>query len=435
MLRPAALFAPAPEARRRRDRLLAVLFLLACLALVVRAARKEAGVLLNNQEFGARFLARADPYADPELGRRVHGPYPPSFALVCGPLALLPTLAARVVWVLAQCGALVLLYRLLRRRLARAWPTLAPHAPVVYGAALLLVSRYLLRDMAAGGGNLLYAALAWSGLELAWSGRARLAGLPLALGLVLKPNLAPLLLFFAARGQWRTAATALLCAGALFLLPAAYYGPGRYLTLSKGWVAGVAEYAALEELHDSTLVPAGMPPAEKAMNQSLREAVFRLVRGPGDSGARDVRLATLPAAAAAWISRSLSAALLVACVWSARRARGAASETLAAASFLCLSLLISPITWKAHCVALLPLCFALVAEALARPRRRALIGFLVGYYLACDLLSEELVGKGAKNDLQALSVVTWCNVALLLVALACARRGAGGVGGTAEPGL
>ncbi len=424
MLRPAGPFPADPGARRRRDRLLGLCFLLLCGLLVVRAARKEAGVLVHNQEFGARFLARADPYADPLLGRRVHGPYPPSFALVCAPLALLPTRAARVVWVLVQCGALLALYGLLRRRLRASWPELAVHAPVIYAGALLLVSRYLLRDTAAGGGNLLYATLALAGLELSLAGRERAAGLPLALGLVLKPNLAPLLCFFAARGRWRTVAAALVLGGALFLLPAPYFGPARYLALAKGWATDVGAYARLEELHDASLVPAGMPPAEKAMNQSLREAVFRLLRGPGDSGARDVRLATVPASAAAWVYRALALGLLAACVLAARRARPGRAEWLAAASFLPLCLLVSPITWKAHCVALLPLCFALVAEA-AGPRRRALCAFLLAYYVVCDLLSEELVGKDLKNDLQALSVVTWGNVALLLVALARSRAGDG----------
>ena len=410
-----------PAARRRRDRVLATLLVLLFAVLVARAARKEAGVLVNNQAFGARFLAGQDPYEDPALGRRVHGPYPPSYVLVCAPLALLPTRAARVVWVLAQCAALVALHRLLRRRLALSWPALEPHAPVLYAAALLLVSRYLLRDTAAGGGNLLYATLAIAGLELALAGRERTAGAVTALGLVLKPNLAPLLLFHLARGRWRTVLWSLGVAAVLFLVPGTRYGMARWLDLGQRWAAGVVAYAALEELHDSGAVPAGMPPAEKAMNQSLREAVFRLLRPPGDSGARDVQVLPASAPVAAGISRALGLALLAACVLAAWRARPGRAEWLAAAAFLPLSLLLSPITWKAHCVALLPLFVALAAEAARRPRPRGLALFLVLYYVLCDLLSEELVGKAAKNDLQAISVVTWCNLALLLVALSRTR--------------
>jgi len=279
-----------PSAQRRRDRVLLALALLALAVLAVRAVRKDAGVLVNNQAFGARFLAGQDPYFDPALGRRMHGPYPPSYVIVCAPLALLPTVAARLVWILAQGAALALFFQLLRRRLRLSWPALEPHASVVFAGALLLVSRYVLRDTAAGGGNLLYAVLALSGLELAFSGAELRSGLPLALGLVLKPNLAPLLLLLALRRRWRAVASALGIAALLFWLPAPFYGPARYADLAHRWVADVAAFARLDELHDSRAVPPGMPPAEKAMNQCLREAVYRLMRPPGDSGAPDVHV-------------------------------------------------------------------------------------------------------------------------------------------------
>lgn len=72
--------------QRRRDQILAVLALVAAILLVLRAARKEDGVLRRNVEFGARFLAHEDPYLDARHARRVHGPYPPSYALVTAPL-------------------------------------------------------------------------------------------------------------------------------------------------------------------------------------------------------------------------------------------------------------------------------------------------------------------------------------------------------------
>jgi hypothetical protein len=168
----------SPEGRSRRDRVLLVLAVLAMVVLVARAARKEAGVLQSNQEFGERFLAGGDPYVVAETGERRHGPYPPSYVLACAPLASLPTPVARVAWALLQCGALVWLYVLSRRRLASLWPRAAPHAPVVFAGAVLLVSRFLLRDMAAGGGNLIYATLTLAGLELAERGRERRGGWP-----------------------------------------------------------------------------------------------------------------------------------------------------------------------------------------------------------------------------------------------------------------
>jgi len=417
-----ASFPATPAARRRRDRILAVLGVLALLFLVGKSARKEAGVIVHNQEFGARFLAGEDPYDDPALGHRVHEPYPPSYALVCAPLSLLPLPVARVVWTLTQGAALFVLYRLLRRRLALLWPAVAPHAPVLYAGALLLVSRYLLRDMAAGGGNLLYLTLAMAGLELALSGRRWRAGLPIALGLVVKPSLAPLLLFYAARGRWRTLVASLAVAAVLFVLPGAYYGMARYGELAHRWSADVLRFATLDDLHDASMVPEGLPPPRAAMNQSLREAIHRLLRPPGDTGARDVHLVTTSPATAAWCARLLSLALVTAGLVVAGRARSGRAEWLAALTFLPLACLLSPITWKAHCVVLLPLFFVLLAVVRDDPRLRPLLAFLVVYYLACDLLSEEIVGKGAKNDLQALSIVTWGSLALFVVGLGTVRR-------------
>ena len=83
--------------------------------------------------------------------------------------------------------------------------------------------------MAGGGGNLVYAALAVAGIDLVLGGRVRLAALPLGLGLVLKPNLAPLLLMFAVTRKWRALAWTLGAALALFFLPGLFYGMGAYL--------------------------------------------------------------------------------------------------------------------------------------------------------------------------------------------------------------
>src|SRR5262249_7758547 len=159
------LFPSDPSAQRRRDRILLVLFALFCLLLVLRASRKGVGVIVHNQEWGARFLAREDPYLEPDTGRRIHGPYPPSLALVAGPLALLSPPLARVAWSTVQVSALWACFALVRRRLAQHWPALVPHASAVYGLGLLLASRYLLRDTAGGGGNLLYSSLVWLGIE------------------------------------------------------------------------------------------------------------------------------------------------------------------------------------------------------------------------------------------------------------------------------
>jgi alpha-1,2-mannosyltransferase len=410
-------------ARRRRDRWLAAVFVLVAAILVVRAASEEDGVLARNQAWGARFLAGADPYLDPVQGRREHGPYPPSFALVAAPLALLPTTLARIVWAALQVGALVFFLRLLRRRTQALWPALVPHAPALYALALLLVSRYLLRDMAGGGGNLIYAALLVGGVDLALRGREWRAGLPIAASLVLKPNLLLFLVFLALRGRWRAVASALGASACLVALPGLHFGPAEYTALSARWARDVVAYARLDDLHTKALVPEGLPPAEHGMNQSLCEAVHRLLRPPGDSGAYDVHVLDVSPRAASWIARGSSLALLALAMLAARRARGPRAEWLAGLAFLPLALLCSPVTWKAHHVVLLPVFHALLCCAVEPGRRAYALGwFLAGYWFVCDLLSKEIVGDAASDWLQAAALVTWGDVALVGILYQLTRR-------------
>jgi hypothetical protein len=405
------------RARRLRDRILLVLASVLAVVLVVRAAQKKDSVLDRNVEFGARFLRGEDPYQDLVRGLRVHGPYPPSYALVTAPLSLLPVPVARVVWALMQVGALAACWFLVRRWMERLWPALAPHASVVHAAALLLASRFLLRDMAGGGGNLLYVTSAAWGIEMALAARDQLVpapnvavktlcgGLLLALPLVLKPNLAPLVIALVCLRCFGAALATILGALILAWIPALVFGFAAYAHLWMRWLADLRTFGAARDLADRSQVPDGFDLAVTSMNQSLRESLWRIL-DPG---------------VAAWIARAISIALLgVACL-AAMRARGPRSRLLAALAFLPVCVLVSPISWKAHHAALLPLFAALCACALS-PRRLMLGVVLVVYYVACVLLSEELVGKAAKEFLQAISVVTFGALALFVATIALSAQ-------------
>lgn len=412
-----ALFPQTALRRQRLARWLAWIAIALAIFLVARAMNKHDGVLVLNREFGTRFLAGENPWFDPLRGERVHGPYPPSLAWVAVPLSVLPELAARGVWACAQVAALVVLFFSLRRRARADFPAAAEHAPMLFALSLLLASRFLLRDFAGGGGNLLYGTLAYLGIELALQERALLAGIPLGLSLALKPNLALLLVFLALRGRWRALASSIFFTLYFFCLPGLFYGPQRYRELAGEWVTGVVHYAQLEDLENSSLVPEGLPAAEDGMNQSLREAVQRLVRPLGDSGALDVHFVEVSAKTASWIARGLILCLVIVTAGRTLQARGARSEWFAMLAFFPLSLLASPITWKSHHALLVPLFFGLCCTTFERKRARGWTLFLCLYWFACDLLSEEIAGKSAKRALQAVSIVTWFDIALL-VALA-----------------
>lgn len=407
------LFPDDPALRRRRDRVLLALGIVLALVLVLRAARKDDGVLVRNQEWGARFLEHRDPYEDDVRGGRLHGPYPPSYALVCAPLSLAPTGVARVAWAAAQVGALAALYLLVRRWLERGWPSVAPHAPVLYAIGLLVASRYVLRDTAGGGGNLLYAtALLW-GIELALAGRVAAPALLVALPLALKPNLAPVAALLVLRARWGASTAVAVALAACFVVPGVWYGWPEWSALWSRWSADVASYASVADLGSAAQVPAGFPVDDSGMNQSLRAALGRLARAGGVDVAR---AGWLPVA-----SRAISIVLLASAARVAWRARSARARTTATFALVAASLLASPITWKAHHAVLLP-AFALLAASALAERRRALAWFLAGYWVVCGLLSEEIVGRAGKTWLQSASVVTWATIALLVALLAAARR-------------
>ena len=403
------LFPDDARAIERRDRILRWLFLASCALLVARAARKETGVLRLNQQFGARFLAGEDPYFDPARGARVHGPYPPTLVWVAAPLARLPTPAARVAWALVQVGALAALLAVTRRWTSAFSARLAPHFPVLFAAALLLSARYLLRDTAGGGANVVHAALAVLAIDLAARGREGLAGLAFAFSLATKPYLAPLALLFVARARWRTLAATAGFGLALFALPALHYGAGRWVDLTAGWARGVAGFLAADDPRIAAEVPAGLPVEDTTMNQSLAAALRRAL--PPESAA----LATA-------LARLLALAALATAFVAARRTRGPLAGAAAALAFLPACLLASPVAWKAHHVLLLPLFHVLACAAFLSERRARWTAALAAYWLVCGLLSEEVVGRAGKVALERASVVAWGDLALRAAALAVALR-------------
>ena len=411
----ALLFPADPDRRRARDRVLLVLAIVAAVVLVLRAARKTEGVLVRNQEWGARFVDRHDPYDDLRRGGRLHGPYPPSYAIVCAPLSFLPTTPARVVWASAQIAALASLFVLVRRWLARGWPRAAPHASALYAIALVVGSRYLLRDMSGGGGNTLYATTLLWGIEIALRGGVLAPALLLALPLALKPNLAPLALALVLRGRWRAFASVFVALALCVWLPGLWFGQAAWFELWARWFADVRAFAAVQDPTSPVQVPVGFPVDVTGMNQSLRAALARaaeLIAGEGHARAPwDL-----------WTARIGGLAGLAAAAWTALRARSARAEILALLSILPAALLASPISWKAHHAILIGLFALLAATAYEDGRRRSLAWFLLAYWVCCGLLSEEVVGRAGKACLQSASVVTWFTIALLAVAICASRR-------------
>ncbi len=403
-----------------------LLWILLAAFLVLRTGVRDRGVILDHVEFGRRLWQGENVYADfaadaDEAPHPLHPPYPPSFGLLTAPFALLARLdapddlrqstLARVAWALLQVLALVAIARCLARLPQPHGPPTAGAAPFLLLLALLVASRYVLRDAHGGGGNLINLALALLSFDAAERQRPGRAGLWLGLSLATKPALLWLLPVLWLFGHRRAAAWTVLCGLGCVLLSWALlrFDTGPWLR----WIEGTWAYATMTDPFAEARF--GFPEFSW-MNQSLRCALARFLGlVPAEHAA--VVPGFFPglgwnAGAVAWVGRGLSLALLVLLLLAARRAGTAPARRLPVlAAALALSLLLSPITWKAHHVALLPAFWLLLRHGWGTGRRWPWV-LLGGYVLTCAL-GEELVGKDLKNVQQSLYLATFWALALV----------------------
>lgn len=403
-------------------------WLLLAAVLLVRAAdrQRDRGVILDHLEFGRRLVHGSDVYAPWRSGRNaelrpLHAPYPPSFGLLTAPFALVGEVAgltaARFAWALLQVLALAAT-ALLLRRLA------APRAPPLPAAAwhwlwlgmFLLGARFVLRDTHGGGGNLINLGLCLGAFAAAESGRPRLAGLLLGISLATKPTqvwLWPVLLLF---GHRRAAAWTLVAGAAAVLLTLAMQRFDLQLWLR--WLDGSLQIATQA---DAFADPALDFPKFEWMNQSLRPALHRWLGSvPPDLAARVAWGMPpglgLPARVVAAITSLCGLLLLATVLLQAHRRRADAGARLwLFAAALVLSLLLSPLCWKAHHVALLPLLFLLLLQAVTAPSRWRWVWLLL--WALCCLPGQDMVGDAADEWLNSVYVLPAWNVVLLLYAV------------------
>ncbi|HEU4418274.1 MAG TPA: glycosyltransferase family 87 protein, partial [Planctomycetota bacterium] len=359
-------------------------WLVVAVVLVVRASsRPEArGVILDHLEFGRRLLHGEDVYgpwrSDPDAPLRpLHAPYPPSFGLLTAPFALIDEVAgqraARFAWALLQVASLCACGLVLRALLApRAPPPERARWQWTWLATFVLLARFVLRDTHGGGGNLINTALVLLALHDAENGRERRAGAWLAISLLTKPTMVWLLPVFALFGRWRTL-IATAAAGALALLATFAL---QHFELAPWWRWMQGSWALATQA-DPWVAPAfGFPPFEW-MNQSLRFAVARWCGDVPAEFAQRVVWGVTPGlgattATVAWLVRALSGAALLAVLAAAWRARhDRLARTWVVAAVLVLTLLLSPISWKAHHVALLPVLLLLWHDAITHRARGA----------------------------------------------------------------
>ena len=415
------------------------LWLALAVFLVLRATsrREERGVILSHLEFGRRLLHGVDVYGpDPSepanAPRPLHAPYPPSFGLLTAPFAVLDdtlgTRPARAAWALLQIGCLMAAALSLRRlTLERAPPGASPHYwNMLWALMFALGARFVLRDTHGGGGNVINLALCLLAFTAAERGHEGRAGLWLGISLATKPTQLWLLPVFWLLGRRRTVGATILtglgCVLLSLLLQRFDFGPW-YRWIEGSWRIGTQT--------DAFAVPALDFPAFEWMNQCLRCAVARWFGTVPPEFAARVAWGVMPGLglsqdAVTWITRVLSLgglALVLGTAWRTRRVPEARLWVFASA--LVLSVLLSPLSWKAHHMALLPALFLLVQRAGAQSgtARTRSVWLLVAWAVFC-LPGKELIGNNGDEWQNSLYVITIWDAVLVVLCTRSARAAA-----------
>src|SRR5690606_39151785 len=223
-------------------------------------------------------------------------------------------------------------------------------------------------------------------------------------------------------GHARAALAALATVAAAVLASLALLGfdPSAWLR----WLEGSWRYATQADVFAEPAL--GFPPFTW-MNQSLRCAVARFVGEVPEPLAALVPGFVpglgLPVAVVVAVRSVLTALLLGATAWGVvLRRRDADARLPLLAAVLALSLLLSPISWKAHHVALLPAFALLFSRALAGARA-AWSG--AALYAAACVVGEEFTGKAVKELLQSSYVITAGTLAFWVFAWSGRRKAPG----------
>ncbi|MEI8342118.1 MAG: glycosyltransferase family 87 protein [Verrucomicrobiota bacterium] len=378
----------------------------------VRIMRRPEGDFILHWDWAKRFVANEFLYAG-----GMNKPYSPFWAMAYSPLTLLPVHAAQMVayplGVVFMGGLLVVL-----RSLTRGTFTLDAKqnfwATVI---AVTLALRFLTRDLIDCGQNTAIVLLAWLGIWC-WTRRRDLPGgvlLGFATALKWTPGL--FIAYFAWKRQWKIVIIGLLSTALFTVAPALRQGPHFYMEHMRTWISGT--WTGITESDPSR----GVLGEDHFKNISLRPAMARfLMRLPqGHAGRVEHPLYfdffDFPPRVAGLVIKATLAALLLCFAWLFRGKITSRNEVCVIWECACLSLLIllfSPITWRNHCVAVLPACYLLSHLALERRGLPRWINLLMAFYiLAVPLLNRDLLGSKTSFLLDSYHILTWAIIALL----------------------
>jgi alpha-1,2-mannosyltransferase len=373
--------------------------------------------------FGKRFVEGTIIYAG-----GLHVPYPPFWAVFWAPWTLLPPQVAQVVaFLVLGIGGVTALSGVLLRIGHRILPAADDRHTIALVVALPLAARFILRDLTESGPNLFLWSLVWIGILLSLGGRRAAGGLLVGFAGALKLTPAIFIPYFLLKREWRTATAALATAAVLSVSPGLLRPSPLFWQEMRLWMVTAWQGVTAED-------PSGTILDKPAIgNLSLRPALARFfqrypaghplsVDHPGF-----VQFLDLSPQGAGWLVRCLMLALIGLVAWRFRRAasdaRHPAVLPLELATVSALALLYSPITWKQHCVSLLPALFLVTLCSLQWNRVSRWMWGAALYYLVFALaLTRDAVGRPFSTLLESYHVVTWAILLVVILLLVWHRR-------------
>ncbi|MCZ6690692.1 MAG: glycosyltransferase family 87 protein [Planctomycetota bacterium] len=348
--------------------------------------------------------------------------YPPTFAYLFGPFAVLSPRVSAVAWYGLNVALLTASVWMAARLagLSGPWSLL----PFVF------IFRFANNTLRSGQANILILFLICLTGHLVHRRREVGAALSLALATVTKVTPGLLFLFFALQQRWRLTISGGLGLALLLALPAVTAGPKRVGDLLHQWQG----YAAAPYLSLEAPTPFEEPDTGYIPGQSIRATVHRLLRPidatPHDDAEIHINLVSLSRGTAEIVTLLITLALIGIFVWRLSGTRGRERFPLDYAIAILFILVISPYVRKGHGVILLiPYAVAVAAwKDPARSRRFRTgtgVGILVSFVLA-SLTGRFLLGVRAAGITSAYSLFLWGVVALLIWAMIAARQGGEG---------
>lgn len=388
----------------------------------VRAAVKlEDGDFFLHWKFATRFVGQQLMYAE-----GLHVPYPPFWGMAWSPIAAFSLTAAKTLVYPLSLASLAALWFVLDRLSRRQLPLDRTKLFWVGAATLALCSRFVVRELPECGPNLLLLALSWLAVWLWVERREFLGGTCLGLAIAMKCTPGLFLVYFAWKRQWKMAATAATAALAFTLAPVLWQGPASYRQHMEIWLTHLK--LGTEQSDPSR----GVLGEEELKNLSLRPAAARfLMRLPQGHLSRVdhpayLEFLDLAPAAADRAVKLVLLALVGFAGWIFRRPvedRGDLTIVWECAIVSLLILLLSPITWAQHCVALLPAFYLLVRAAFARGRSERWMEAVVAAFVVVNLLlNRGLIGRDLTMLLASYHLQTFSFLGLLAVLVACRAR-------------